>query len=278
MTGRMQVNMGVIGCGAMAATMMQALRAAGMRFPTLTFLVPEGSAARARSRIGEWHDGDASPGVVTTCDAFMAARPDIVVECASQQAVMLHGPDVLAAGVPLVLASVGALADDDVRTSLQRAASRGGTRYLVAPGAIGGLDVLSAARMSGLHDVTYNSRKPPQAWRGTLAEKEISLEALSAPEVFFDGTARTAALQYPKNANVAAAIALAGAGFEKTRVRLIADPGITGNIHEIIFDSGCTTVSIRLEGRASPDNPRTSLTAGYSLARLVINHVACEVT
>ncbi len=275
--GCMRVNMGVIGCGAMAATMMQALYAAGMRFPTLTFLVPQGSAERVRDRIGTGQEGDTCPAVVTTYDAFMAARPDIVVECASQQAVMMYGADVLAAGVPLALASVGALADDDVRTSLQRAASLGGTRYLVAPGAIGALDVLVAARLSGLREVIYHSRKPPQAWRGTLAEQKMSLDTLSVPEVFFDGTARAAALDYPKNANVAAAIALAGVGFEKTRVRLIADPGITGNIHEIVFDSGCTTVSIRLEGRASPDNPRTSQTAGYSLARLVINHVTCEV-
>src|SRR5690606_27872160 len=70
--------------------------------------------------------------------------------------------------------------------------------------------------------VMYSSYKPPHAWKGTPAEDIIDLENVADEAVFFEGSAREAALHYPRNANVSAAIALAGIGFELTQVRLIA--------------------------------------------------------
>ena len=64
----------------------------------------------------------------------------------------------------------------------------------------------------------YRGAKPPAAWAGTPAAGIVDLDALEAPRVFFTGTAREAATAYPKNANVAATLALAGAGFEATAV------------------------------------------------------------
>jgi aspartate dehydrogenase len=135
----------------------------------------------------------------------------------------------------------------------------------------GGLDALGAARLSGLESVVYTGSKPPRAWKGTKAESLLALDTIDAPAAFYEGTAREAAQLYPQNANVAAAVALAGAGFEATRVRLVADPGLTLNVHEIAVRATCANFTIRLEGRPSPANPKTSLTAGYSLARSVLN-------
>ena len=61
------------------------------------------------------------------------------------------------------------------------------------------------------------------------------------------------------------------------KVVLVADPGISRNVHEASLRSGCADVTIRLEGRPSPANPKTSLTAGYSLAREVLNRAASVV-
>jgi aspartate dehydrogenase len=138
-------------------------------------------------------------------------------------------------------------------------------------GAVGGIDALGAAKLSGLEEVTYTGRKPPLAWKGTAAEALLDLGALTEPATFFEGTAREAAMQYPQNANVAATVALAGAGFDATRVRLVADPTIARNLHEVSVRSAAAEFSIRLEGRPSPSNPKTSLTAGYSMAREVLN-------
>src|SRR5260370_19337106 len=88
-------------------------------------------------------------------------------------------------------------------------------------------------RLSGLTSVRYRSRKPPLAWRGSVAERVADLGTLAKPTVLYKGTAGEAALLYPQNANVAAAVALAGLGFESTQVELVADLGAGGNIHEI---------------------------------------------
>jgi aspartate dehydrogenase len=68
----------------------------------------------------------------------------------------------------------------------------------------------------------------------------------------------------------AATLALHGAGFEFTRVRLVADPAAVANVHEIRIHSACAKISLKIEGRAAPENPKTSLTTGYSLAAQVL--------
>ena len=144
-------------------------------------------------------------------------------------------------------------------------------------GAVGGVDILAAARLSGIEDVVYTSRKPPRAWCGTPAERLLDLDALMGEAMFFEGTARAAARDYPQNANVAATVALAGAGFERTKVRLIADPHVQRNVHEVSVRSSCADFHVRIEGKPSPTNPKTSLPTAFSIARLVLNRVATQV-
>ncbi|WP_210247620.1 aspartate dehydrogenase [Salinarimonas soli] len=144
-------------------------------------------------------------------------------------------------------------------------------------GAIAGLDGLGTLKAAGLHAVTYTSTKPPLAWRGTPAERTVDLEALTERVVFFEGSAREAALQFPKNANLAATVALAGLGFERTRVRLVADPESRGNTGEVRAESEIGTLEVTMAGLAST-NPKTSASVAYNLlhairqrgARLVI--------
>jgi aspartate dehydrogenase len=155
---------------------------------------------------------EVAPLLVGTHAELVARRPVLVVECAGHQAVDDHAVATLKAGMDLLLVSVGALADAAREQSLVAAARAAGKRLILPSGAIGGIDWLAAARTAGLTSVTYRSRKPPQAWAGSAAEQQVDLASLKVATTFFRGTAREAALMYPRNANVAATVALGHAG------------------------------------------------------------------
>jgi len=211
--------------------------------------------------------------VMTEGTALAAAGPALVVECAGHAAVRDHATACLRAGIETVIVSIGALADPDLMEAVEAAALAGGTRAVLPGGAMGGIDILAALRPSGIEDVVYTGRKPPGAWKGTPAEGLLDLDTLREPTAFFEGNARDAAQTYPKNANVAATVALAGAGFEATRVTLIADPSISQNVHEVRVRAGAADYTIRIEGKPSPGNAKTSLTTVFSVAREVRNRM-----
>lgn len=272
-------HLGIIGSGGIAKLVLTTL-AQQLRAPLAAVSIL--ASARSRDKAQALLDGlgdalAASRRVHLALPDFLAARPDVVAECASHVAVRDHGPAILASGCDLIAVSIGALADDELRARLDAAAKAGHARLVLAPGAVGGIDALAAARLSGLESVVYTGRKSPKAWRGSPAEHLLALDSLTEPATFFEGSAREAAQDYPFNANVAATLALAGLGFDATQVRLIADPGITHNVHEFAVRSAAVNFTVRLEGRPSPDNPKTSLMAGYSVARELINRAGTIV-
>ncbi len=211
---------------------------------------------------------------LSNLDALLAAKPDIVVECAGHDAVKSLGPALLKSGIDLILASVGALADVELERSLRDAMRTGGGRLIIPSGAIAGLDGIAAAQIVGIDTVLYRSRKPPRSWKGTAAEGMIDLERLSGTTVFFQGDARDACIRFPQNANVTAAIALAGVGFEKTGVVLEVDPETINNEHQILVTGSFGSMEIAIKGTPLPDNPRTSTLAAYSLVHLLLREAA----
>jgi aspartate dehydrogenase len=239
----------------------------GVALEALICLTREGSGARAAQALEAFRGGLVRDVlIVDSLSQLIAARPQLVAEAAGHEAVRECAPSLLMSGVDVLLVSAGALADAGLRASLDAAALRSRARWSVCSGAVGGLDILAAARLAGLQDVLYTSRKPPLAWRGTPAERLVDLAGLTQAEIFYEGDARGAARDYPQNANVAATFALAGAGFERTRVRLVADPSVSRNVHEIAIRSVCADISIEIAGHPAPDNPKTSLTTGFALA------------
>lgn len=211
--------------------------------------------------------GDAPNSIFSTTNVeeLIAWRPTLVAECAGHGAVASVVPKFLAAGIDVIIASVGVLTDGAIRDRLAEAAQKGGGRLILPAGAIGGLDVLRAARTAGLDQVLYTGRKPPRAWLGTPAESVVDLAGLTEATVIFDGNASDAARLYPKNTNVTAAVALAGLGFEATKVRLVADPASDRNEHEIYAAGTFGDFRIHLRNVPLPENPKTSMLAALSL-------------
>lgn len=250
-------------------------------------IIGEGAIGRyvADSLQGRGHGPHAiltRSGGVGTTDGLSRVRsvadlPDdisLMVECAGHGALAQHGPAILERGIDLVTVSLGALADPELESTLTDAARRGNAQLHLASGAIGALDALRAAKVGGLTNVTYTGRKPPKGWIGSPAEDRLDLDTLATAATHFDGTAREAATRYPKNANVAAAVALAGAGFDATQVRLIADPDVTANIHEIHATGAFGQFHFRIEGHVLPDNPRSSALAAMSAVAAIERQLA----
>jgi aspartate dehydrogenase len=114
---------------------------------------------------------------------------------------------------------------------------------VIASGAIAALDGLASARLVGLSSVTYRQRPPVTSWRGhPLAPLETETPGVHA---VFRGTAREAARLFPKNANVTAAIALAGVGLDSTRVELLSEMSAARNPHEIHAGGAFGTLRLR---------------------------------
>jgi aspartate dehydrogenase len=263
-------TVGLIGCGGMAQDVVAALRGAGNGVRIVGALVRPGRRDEARTRLCEID-------IVEALDDLLAYAPAIVAEVAGQAAVAEHGDVVLRKGVDCLVISVGALADPALFGRFRTAASDGHSRILLPAGAIGGIDAIAAMRVAGLTSVRYRSRKPPLAWRGTPAEQVVDLDTLTRRTVLYSGTAGEAALLYPQNANVAAAVALAGLGFDATEVELVADPDAPGNVHEIEAEGAAGRFAIQLQGKPSRTNPKTSALAALSVARALLNEHATIV-
>lgn len=266
-------HVALIGFGAIARTLVTTLcDQPDFGLTKLSVLVRKGRADEIAGQTGDLSaPHEIKVQICTDIAELLAAKPDLVVECAGQQAVAAYGESVLSAGIDLLVASVGAFADQALFDRVKYAAMQHGAQIMLPAGAIGGIDALVAARLSGLEAVTYTGRKPPFGWKGTDAENRVNLDALTEETVFFEGTARQAASRFPQNANVAATLALAGLGMDQTRVRLIAAPATTENTHDFQVESKAVDFSMRLVGKVFPLNPKTSRSTAYSLARTVLN-------
>jgi aspartate dehydrogenase len=261
---------GLIGYGGIAQDVVAAMRDLQANGDIVGALARPGRGDKARAALP-------SIDIVETLDDLLARQPGIVAELAGQKAVAEYGETVLRSGIDFLVISIGALAEPALLQKLKAAATEGEARVLLPAGAIGGVDAIAAMRIGGLIKVRYRSVKPPVAWRGSPAEQVADLNTLTKRTVLYKGTAGEAALQFPQNANVAATVALAGLGFDATEVELVADPDAPGNIHEIEAEGAAGNFSIRLQGKPSRTNPKTSALTAFSVARALINEKAAIV-
>lgn len=257
----------LIGCGAIGSAVLERLRGD----PTLQvtqLIVHEAGLDAARA-----HCLKLAPQarLLTAPDLGSADRPDLLVECAGHEAVLAHVLPALRQGVPVIMASIGSLHDAGMLARVADAAEIGGARVHLVAGAVGGIDALAAARLGGLDRVEYTGRKPPKSWAGTPAEALCDLDSLRAPFVLFEGSARDAARLYPKNANVAATVSLAGLGLDATRATLVADPGVTRNVHRIVAEGAFGRFDLTIENEPLAANPKTSALTVFSVLRAIHN-------
>ncbi|CAN7450152.1 aspartate dehydrogenase [Variovorax paradoxus] len=257
------LRVALIGCGAIGTSVLELLEG-DTALAVAAIVVPEEGVAAAQKLV---------PGV-PVASRVPATGIDLVVETAGHAAIEEHVLPALARGTPCIVASVGALSAAGLAERLEAAATAGRTQVQLIAGAIGAIDALAAARIGGLGSVRYTGRKPPQAWKGTPAEQGRDLDALTEETVIFEGSAREAAQLYPKNANVAATVSLAGLGLDRTMVRLIADPAIADNVHTVEAEGAFGSFELTMRNKPLAANPKTSALTVYSAVRALRNRAA----
>ncbi|WP_455391734.1 aspartate dehydrogenase [[Eubacterium] cellulosolvens] len=193
-------------------------------------------------------------------------KVDLVIEAGSQEAVREYAKKVLARGKDLMIMSIGALSDDALWNDLQTVAKKNKCRIYLPSGAICGIDGLKSASMAGIDEIIVETTKPPKGLEKVryITKQGIDLNNLKQPLVIFDGPARDAVKHFPKNINIAACVSLAGIGFDKTRVRLIADPAATRNQHKIKCHGRFGEFTCEVRNMPSMSNPKTSYLAALS--------------
>ncbi|MDW8314316.1 MAG: aspartate dehydrogenase [Rhodovarius sp.] len=188
------------------------------------------------------------PKLPRECDIIVEAAPAAVFEEVATAAIE--------GGCVFIPSSCGQLLP---RMHLIDRARETGARIIVPTGALLGLDAVRACAEGRIDSVTIQTRKPPRGLAGApyLEEKGIDVLAITAPTMVFSGNALEAARGFPANVNVAAALALAGVGPERTMVEIWADPGVTRNTHTIRVEAEAARLTMTIENVPSEENPRT---------------------
>src|SRR5580693_2339462 len=257
----MTFRVAIAGFGAIGKVVAQRLDQ-GIEGLTLTAV-----AARDVARAEAAMAGFARPVPVVPL-AGLWEHADVVVECAPAALFRGLAEPALGNGRTVMVLSCGALLDNFDLVDLARG---NGGRVLVPTGALLGLDAVIAAAEGGIASVTMITRKPPQGLLGApyLVARDIDITGLAEPRRVFTGTAREAARGFPANVNVAAALALAGIGPDRTTIEIWADPTVTRNVHRIQVEAEAARFSLQIENVPSAENPRTGrLTALSVIAAL----------
>jgi aspartate dehydrogenase len=246
----MVLRVAIGGFGAIGKVVAEALDR-GLEGLSLTAI-----SARDVARAGAAVAGFGSPVPVLPLER-LGEVADIVVECAPAKHLRDLAEPALAQGRTLVTLSCGALLDNFDLVELAR---RHDGRILVPTGALIGLDAVQAAALGGgISRVQMITRKPPGGLEGApyLVENQIRVTGLSEAKLVFSGSAREAARGFPANVNVAAALALAGVGPDRTTIDIWADPAVDRNIHRIEVEADAARFSMQIENVPSLENPRT---------------------
>ena len=236
-------KVGLIGCGAIGTVLAESIERKLVICDEL--VVYDFDASRAQKLKNALNF---PVTIVSSVDEMLALKPKVIVEAASQQAVKDFVPKIALAGIETIVMSTGALLDLDVDLS----------KIYVPSGAIGGLDALSSAALAGINEVVLISRKNPKALGMDNKEENVT----------YEGNAEDAARQFPREMNVAATLALTVKP-AKVKVRVVSDPLVKRNTHEIQVKWQFGEMLLRFANDPHPDNPHTSALAAWSAIKLL---------
>ncbi len=249
-----------VALGGLGAIGLKVARALDDGIPGLTLTaVSANNREAAAERVADFKT---PPPVVGLGD--LAGLADVVIECAPAAVFDAIAESAIEAGKIFMPLSCAALLS---RPHLEKRAAETGARIIVPTGALVGFDAVRGAAEGGINSVTMKTEKPPKSVKDApyLAEHGIDVSNLTEPLQIFKGSARDAAVGFPANVNVAAALSMAGIGPDETTIEIWADPDQPRNKHTITVDATSTRFTMVIEGIPTPDNPATGLLTPLSV-------------
>jgi len=239
------MKLGIIGCGAIGSDVAKAADTFDEISDMFLFDTDKQKEKQLCKDIKKGHCVDVEE---------LIEKSDIVFEAASQEAVRQFAEDILSKGKDLIIMSIGVLFDDVFKERLAYVALNNHCKIYLPSGAVCGIDGILSASIDRIDKVTLVTTKPPSSL-GRKIEKRT---------VIFRGSAREAVKKFPKNINVAANLSIAGIGFDKTLVEIVADPVATRNSHKILAHGKFGRLRAEVENMPNPNNPGSSYLASLS--------------
>ncbi|MDP3041209.1 MAG: DUF108 domain-containing protein [Candidatus Omnitrophota bacterium] len=254
-----KLKIGIVGCGAIGSSLAREITLNFCKTAMLTALFdiqPEKSLLLSKKI--------AKSGKLRVSDLdSLIKKSDLVIEASSGQAAWEITRKSLSSGRKVMVMSVGGMVGH--LEQLFALAAEFNAQVFFPSGAICGIDGLKAANIAGVQRIVLTTRKHPDAFKGVeYVVKKFKLAGLKKDKILFFGTAAQAVKYFPQNINVAAVLGLAGIGMHKTKVRIIASPGVRKNIHEVLIESKAAKIFTRTENILHPRNPKTSYLAVLS--------------
>ena len=272
-------KVGIIGFGTIGYQIARSIKSGYLSLARLSFIVDLSSE---RLEVAKKLFTNEKPTMFTDPDLLFDSESykstQIIVESASGAAVREYAKQILSDGKYLIIFSVGELVDDTLLKELESEAARNTGVIHIPTGAIAGIDAIRSAR-NNIHEITITTTKNPKSLAGAPyfdIFKDIHLQALRHRTVLYDGDVRKAVRLFPSNVNVFAALALATGNIAKIKVKIVADPNIKVNRHEIDVRGDFGVLQIVASNIPHPENPRTSTLAVLSAIETVRS--ACNET
>ena len=261
MPGKLKI--GILGVGSIGQTVANAIDRGSINVELVAISDQDASRAEGFAAVLS-----SRPPMVSMDE--LIDRTDLVVEAAGQAALCELVPKALARRRDLLILSVGGLLGHN-EWFLE--AEEKGCRIYIPSGAIAGLDGIKSASMGRIDCAVLTSRKPAAALRGTkyVAERGIAVDEMTQETIIFDGTAEEAARAFPTTSNVAASLRLSVDPKVPVRVRVMAVPGGTQNVHEIRVKGEFGELAVDVKNVPSRANPRTSQLAAFSALATLAN-------
>jgi aspartate dehydrogenase len=236
-------KVGIIGCGAIGTLLAEAVETGIVKCDALILYDYNGEKAEKLQK-----SLTVPTKIVRNVGEMIKLKPHVIVEAASQQAAREYANRISAENIDLIVMSVGALLDLNVKDG----------RIHVPSGAIGGLDAIGSAALAGIDEIVLISRKNPKA---------LGVDG-SHEKLVYEGNAQEAVRLFPREMNVAATLALTVSP-QEVKVRVISDPKTDRNVHEIKVRWKHGDMFLKFENDPHPENLGTSALAAWCAIKLL---------